>query len=160
MARTPLPLALLLPAALLAGCGQGNHSQDPLGQAVDAARQQSEQQAAADPARQPHPGDPNPLRRKLGDLQIKELFFGPTQTQGDWMAYLPCSQDYFGLPVAVPNRIYLKRCPALQQYLLGKAHSAGFAGASTRELAALRWKGRRREHGLHRLPQQRRSGGQ
>jgi hypothetical protein len=134
MARTPLPLALLLPAVLLAGCGQGNHSQDQLGQAVDAARQQSERQAAADPARQPHPDDPNPLRRKLGDLQIKELFFGVTQTQGDWMAYLPCSQDYLGLPVAGPNRIYLKRCPALQQYLLGKAHGAGFGDASTRDV--------------------------
>ncbi|MFI4983271.1 MAG: hypothetical protein ACHQIO_23200 [Nevskiales bacterium] len=133
MARMPLPLTLLLPAALLAGCGQG-HPQDQLGKAVAAAWQQSEQQAAADPARRPHPDDPNPLRRKLGDLQIKELFFGPTQTQGDWMAYLPCSQDYFGQPVAGPNRIYLKRCPALEQYLLAKAKGAGFAEANTRDV--------------------------
>jgi hypothetical protein len=134
MARTPLLLALLLPATLLGGCGQGNHSQDQFGQAVNAARQQSEQQAAADPARQPHPDDPNPLRRKLGDLQIRELFFGATQTQGDWIAYLPCSQDYFGLPVAGPNRIYLKRCPALEQYLLTKAHGAGFADVGIRQV--------------------------
>ena len=145
MARTPLPLALLLPAALLAGCGHGNHSQDQLGQAVDVARQQSEQQAAADPARQPHPDDPNPLRRKLGDLQIKELFFGPTQTQGDWMAYLPCSQDLFGLAVAGPNRIYLKRCQALQQFLLAMAHGAGFADAGVREVLDPRISGAKQE---------------
>ncbi len=87
-----------------------------------------------DPARQPHPGDPNPLRRKLGDLQIRELFFGATQTQGDWIAYLPCSQDKFGLPVAGPNRIYLKRCAALERYLLDKAHGAGFADATARDV--------------------------
>ncbi len=145
MARTPLPLALLLPAALLAGCGDGNHSQGQLGHAMDAARQQSELQAAADPTQQPHSDDANPLRRKLSDLQIKELFFGPTQTQGDWMAYLPCSQDYFRLAVAGPNRIYLKRCPALQQYLLAKAHGAGFADAGVREVLDPRISGAKQE---------------
>ena len=134
MARTPLLLALPLLSAILAACGHGNASQDKLAQAMDAARQQSEQQAAGDPARQPHPGDPNPLRRKLGDLQIRELFFGATQTQGDWIAYLPCSQDKFGLPVAGPNRIYLKRCAALERYLLDKAHGAGFADATARDV--------------------------
>ena len=134
MARTPRLLPLILLAVVLAGCGHGGSSQDKLGQAMDAARQQSQQQAAADPARQPHPGDPNPLRRKLGDLQIRELFFGVTQTQGDWMAYLPCSQTYAGLPVAGPNRIYLKRCPALQQFLLDKAHGAGFADATAKDV--------------------------
>ncbi|MDB5973312.1 MAG: hypothetical protein JWR07_72 [Nevskia sp.] len=134
MARMPLHLALPLLATMVAGCGHGDASQDKLVQAMDAARQQSEQQATADPARQPHPDDPNPLRRKLGDLQIRELFFGVTQTQGDWIAYLPCSQDKFGLPVAGSNRIYLNRCTSLEQYLLDKAHGAGFADATVRDV--------------------------
>jgi hypothetical protein len=115
MARTPGFIIAMTAAALL-GCGHSDHSADQLKQAMDVARQQSEQQAVGDPARQAHPDDPNPLRRKLGDLQIRELFFGATQTQGDWIAYLPCSQQYAGMVVAQPNRLYLKRCwvvPAL-----------------------------------------------
>jgi hypothetical protein len=129
MARMPGFIIAVAATALL-GCGHNDHSADPLRQAMDAARQQSEQQAATDPARQPHLDDPNPLRRKLGDGQIRELFFGVTQTQGDWIAYLPCSQQYAGMPVAQPNLLYLKRCPALQQYLLARAHAAGFADAT------------------------------
>lgn len=131
MARTPL----LLTALLLVACGRGSHApRDKLRQALDAARQQSQQQAAADPARRPHPGDANPLRRKLDDLQIKQLFFGPSQTQGDWIAYLPCSQHDAGLPVAAANRIYLKRCPALQQYLLQRARAAGYADVTAKDV--------------------------
>jgi hypothetical protein len=125
----------------VAACGRGGGSQSGIDQAVDAAKRQSERQAAADPARQPHPGDANPLRRRLGDLQIRELFFGPTQTQGDWIAYLPCSQSYFGLPVAGANRIYLKRCPALEQYLLDRAHRNGFPEATARDVLDTRVSG-------------------
>lgn len=134
MARMPIPAMLVAAAALLSGCHHEDDSADRLKHALEAAREQSAQQAAADPARQAHPGDSNPLRRQLGDLQIRELFFGPTQTQGDWMAYLPCSQSYFGMPVAGPNRVYLKRCPALEQYLLGKARNAGFADATLKDV--------------------------
>ncbi|MDB5986954.1 MAG: hypothetical protein JWR16_2007 [Nevskia sp.] len=130
MARMPRLLAVPLLAAMIAGCGHGDTSQDKIAQAIDAGRRQSEQQAAADPARQPHPNDPNPLRRALGDLQIRELFFGPMQTQGDWIAYLPCSQQAAGMAVAPANRLYLKRCPTLQQTLLTRAHSAGFTDAT------------------------------
>jgi len=143
MARMPLYPLLLVVALLVQGCQRSNSSQDQLRQALAAGQQHADQQAAADPARQPHPDDANPLRRKLGDLQIRELFFGPTQTQGDWMAYLPCSQNYFGMPVAGPNRIYLKRCPALEQYLLGKAHGAGFGDATTRDVLDPRISGAR-----------------
>lgn len=139
MARTPRLLLVMLLA--VAGCGRGSGSQGGIDQAVDAAKRQSERQAAADPARQPHPGDANPLRRRHGDLQIRELFFGPTQTQGDWIAYLPCLQSYFGLPVAQANRIYLKRCPALEQYLLDRAHKGGFPEATPRDVLDTRISG-------------------
>ena len=140
MARTPLFL-LGASAMLLAACGHG--SQDKLAHAIDAGRQQSEQQAAADPAQRPHPDDSNLLRRKLSDTQIWQLFFGPTQTQGDWIAYLPCTQSEAGLPVAPYNRIYLKRCPALQQYLLARARSAGFFDATARDVMDPRISGAR-----------------
>jgi hypothetical protein len=131
MARTPL---FVLITCLVTGCGHSDASQDKNKQAMNAAERQSQQQAAADPARQPHPGNANPLRRKLGDLQIRELFFGKSQTQGDWIAYLPCSQSYAGVPVAAANRIYLKRCPALQQFLLTRAHGAGFGDATVKDV--------------------------
>jgi hypothetical protein len=138
MAR--MPILMVFAAFAVVGCGHGKAG-NGIDQAVDESRRQSEQQAGADPTRQPHSGDSNPLRRKLGDLQIRELFFGPTQTQGDWMAYLPCSQSYFGLPVAGPNRIYLKRCPALEQYLLDRAHRNGFPEATTRDVLDTRISG-------------------
>ncbi len=131
MARTPL---FVFTACLISGCGHTDASQDRIKQAMNAAERQSQQQAAADPARQPHPGDTNLLRRKLGDLQIRELFFGTSQTQGDWIAYLPCSQSYAGMPIAAANRIYLKRCPALQQFLLTRARGAGFGDATAKDV--------------------------
>lgn len=114
----------------VSACGHGNDSQDKLRQAIEAGRQQADAQAASNPAQQVHPGDDNPLRRKLSDLQILELFFGVSQTQGDWIAYLPCSEDRAGLRVAGPDRIYLKRCAALQRYLLNRAHANGFPDAT------------------------------
>lgn len=131
MARTPL---LLVIVCLISGCDHRDAPQDKIKQAINAAERQSQQQAATDPARQPHPNDANPLRRKLGDLQIRELFFGKSQTQGDWIAYLPCSQSYAGIPVAAANRIYLKRCPALQQFLLTRARGAGFGNATAKDV--------------------------
>ncbi|MDE0853914.1 MAG: hypothetical protein OSA97_05785 [Nevskia sp.] len=140
----PISVMALVAVSLLAACQRHSSSQDSLKQALDAAQAQSAQQATTDPARHAHPDDPNPLRRKLGDLEIRELFFGPTQTRGDWMAYLPCSQNYFGMPVAGPNRIYLKRCPALEQYLLGKARGAGFADAALKDVLDPRVSGAQR----------------
>ena len=137
MARTPLLILLLS----LVGCNHQDSSKANIQQAVEAAREQSQLQADSDPTRRPHPEDHNPLRRKLGDLQIKEMFFGPNQTQGDWMAYLPCSQDFAGQPVAPPNRIYLKRCPALHQYLLSRARTAGFADATANDVMDVRLSG-------------------
>jgi len=136
MARTPVfNAAVLVVASLLGAChNQGEPSNGKVEQAIEIGRQQSQQQAASDPAQQPHPSDPNPLRRKLGDLQIRELFFGPSQTQGDWIAYLPCSQLYAGMTVAAANRIYLKRCLALQQYLLARAGAGGFHDVEVRDV--------------------------
>ena len=71
------------------------------------------------------------------------MFFGPAQTQGDWIAYLPCSQSYFGLPVAEANRIYLKRCGALERYLLDRARRGGFPEATTRDVMDTRISGAR-----------------
>jgi hypothetical protein len=137
MAKTPL----LFIAALLAACDQHETAQDKIKQAITAAERQSQQQAVADPARRAHPDDANPLRRRLGDLQIRELFFGASQTQGDWVAFLPCSQSCAGMPVAAANRIYLKRCPALQQYLLTRARGAGFADATVKDVMDARISG-------------------
>lgn len=144
MARMPLGVTVTLAAALVAACNR-DAPQDKLKEAYEAGKQQSQQQAAADPARQPHPDDRNPLRRKLGDLQIRELFFGPDQTQGDWMAWLPCSQDHAGLPVADGHRSYLKRCDALRDELLKRAHGAGFADATADDVLDPRLSGARKE---------------
>ncbi|MDZ4078502.1 MULTISPECIES: hypothetical protein [Hydrocarboniphaga] len=144
MARMPFNVTVALAAMLVAACNR-DAPPDKLKQAYEAGEQQSQQQAATDPARQPHPGDRNPLRRKLGDLQIRELFFGPDQTQGDWVAWLPCSQAHAGLPVAEGHRAYLKRCDALRDELLERAQDAGFADATADDVLDPRLSGARKE---------------
>lgn len=144
MARMPFNVTVALAAMLVAACNR-DAPPDKLKQAYEAGQQQSQQQAATDPARQPHPGDRNPLRRKLGDLQIRELFFGPDQTQGDWVAWLPCSQAHAGLPVAEGHRAYLKRCDALRDELLERAQGAGFADATADDVLDPRLSGARKE---------------
>lgn len=131
-------------ACLALACGR-EEPQDKLKAAFESGKRQSEQQAATDPARQPHPDDRNPLRRKLGDLAIRELFFGPEQTQGDWMAWLPCSQQHAGMPVAEGHRSYLKRCDALRDDLLSRARGAGFSDATADDVLDPQLTGARKE---------------
>lgn len=145
MARIPFTAAIAITATIAVSSCNRNEPQDKLKQAFDAGKQQSQQQAATDPARQPHPGDRNPLRRKLGDLQIRELFFGPDQTQGDWMAWLPCSQAHAGLPVSAADHVYLKRCDALRDYLLTRARSSGISDATADDVLDPRLSGARKE---------------
>lgn len=130
MARMPCFIAAVMAATFAVTACNREAPQDALKAAVDAGKQQSERQAAADPVRQVHADDKNPLRRKLGDLQIRELFFGLDQTEGDWMAWMPCTQQQAGLPVNPVNRVYLKRCDALRTHLLERAHNAGFTSAT------------------------------
>jgi hypothetical protein len=145
MTRLPLTVSVAIAATLVAsGCNR-DQPQDALKDAFDAGKAHSQQQAAGDPARRPHPDDRNPLRRKLGDLQIRELFFGPDQTRGDWMAWLPCTQAHAGLPVEAGHRSYLKRCPALRDELLGRARDAGFADATADDVLDPRVSGARKE---------------
>ncbi len=145
MARIPFTAAIAITATIAVSACNRDEPQDKLKQAFDAGKQQSQQQAATEPARQPHPGDRNPLRRKLGDLQIRELFFGPDQTQGDWMAWLPCSQAHAGLPVEPGHRAYLKHCDALRDELLSRARGAGVADASADDVLDPRLSGARKE---------------
>ena len=130
MARTPCFIAAVMAVTFAASACNREEPQDGLKAAVDAGKQQSQRQAAADPVRQAHADDKNPLRRKLGDLQIRELLFGPDQTDGDWMAWMPCTQQQAGMPVNATNTIYLKRCGPLRNHLLARAHEAGFSTAT------------------------------
>ncbi|MDB5975034.1 MAG: hypothetical protein JWR07_1794 [Nevskia sp.] len=68
-----------------------------------------------DPANQPHPSDPNPLRRALGDSPIYHKLFGKPATA----TYLGCVKQRSG-----------SQCDALQQDLLQKVHAAGFTDAT------------------------------
>lgn len=145
MTRPFLSVAVAIAAAFGASACNRDQPQDALKDAFDAGKEQSQQQAAGDPARRPHPDDRNPLRRKLGDLQIRELFFGPDQTRGDWMAWLPCSQAHAGLPVEAGHRAYLKRCDALRAELLATARGAGFADATADDVLDPRLSGARKE---------------
>lgn len=145
MTRLCLSAAVAIAAVLVASACNRDQPQDALKDAFEAGKERSQQQAAGDPARQPHPDDRNPLRRKLGDLQIRELFFGPDQTRGDWMAWLPCTQAHAGLPVEAGHRAYLKRCDALRDDLLARARGAGFADATADDVLDPRLSGARKE---------------
>ncbi len=115
----------------LAACDRDDSSRARVGAAIADGRDRADARAANDPARQPHPNDPNPLRRKFGDLDIRERFFGVSQTQGDWRAWRPCSQQANGLAVSAADRVFLSRCAALRDDLLAKAHAAGVPEAKT-----------------------------
>lgn len=121
--KTLLPVAATLLAIALSGCGK-SEPRDPL----EAAMQAGKEAAAKDAKKQAetHAGDSNPLRRKLSDLEIRQLFFGPEQMDGDWLAWLPCSQENAGMAVHPAAQVHLKHCEALKSDLLSKAHAAGF----------------------------------
>ncbi|GAC1632192.1 MAG: hypothetical protein NVS9B10_26420 [Nevskia sp.] len=121
---------VLVAASLLAACDRNDTNREHVDSALAQSRDHAAARAASDPARRPHPDDPNPLRRKLGDLDIRELFFGPSQTRGDWRAWRPCSQQANGLKVAAADQVMLSRCAALRGDLLAKAKAAGVPEAT------------------------------
>lgn len=126
MKGRPTLTAVLVTLAFTA-CGK-SEPRDPL----EAAMQAGKEAAAEQETKQAktHPGDSNPLRQKLSDLEIRELFFGPEQIEGDWMAWIPCSQAHSNLPVLPADKIYLKRCHALKTHLIAKARAAGFSNVN------------------------------
>lgn len=79
-----------------------------------------------DPANQPHPGDPNPLRRALGDGPIIHGLFG----KPDLGEFTACVKQHAGLKTEGYESNYLGKCPALQQDLLRRAQAAGFTGVT------------------------------
>lgn len=120
-------LTYLLIAIAASGCGP-SEPRDPLLAALESGKAAEEKQQEKLAAT--HSDDPNPLRRKLSDLQIRELFFGPDQIDGDWMAWMPCSQAKAGLPVQASAKVYLSSCDALTTDLLAKARAEGFSDVS------------------------------
>lgn len=121
---------ILVATGLLAACDRSDASRSRIDAVVAQDRDRAAARAASDPARRPHPDDPNPLRRKFGDLDIRELFFGRSQTQGDWRAWRPCSQQANGLAVAAADQVMLSRCAALRSDLLTKAKASGIPEAT------------------------------
>jgi len=77
-----------------------------------------------DPANQPHPSDPNPLRRALGDGPIIHGLFG----KPDLGVFTACVKQHAGLKTEGYEAVYLGKCPALQQDLLRRTQAAGFSG--------------------------------
>ena len=104
-----------------AGCGRAASSAPGAhGTVVPAAASLARYQPREDgwqnyPAHQPHPGDPNPLRRALGDGPIYHKLFGKPATA----LYLGCVKQRSG-----------SQCGALQQDLLQRVRSAGFSDAT------------------------------
>jgi len=114
------PLFLCLAAVLFVGCGKASGAAGTHGTVVPAAAslqhfQPREDGWQNDPANQPHPNDPNPLRRALGDSPIYHKLFGRPATG----LYLACVKQRTG-----------SQCPALQQDLLQRVHVAGFTDAT------------------------------
>lgn len=68
-----------------------------------------------DPANQPHAGDPNPLRRALGDGPIIHGLLGRPSNS----LFVSCAKNHAAAG-----------CAALQQTLLQRAHAAGFTDAT------------------------------
>ena len=84
-----------------------------------------------DPANQPHPNDPNPLRRALGDAPIIHNLFGVR----DLMSLATCAKLHAGIKLtAIESANYLPHCPALEQDLLKRAHDAGFASVTANDV--------------------------
>lgn len=110
------------------GCGSSEPS-DPLEAAMQAGKEAAAQEDKKQSAT--HPGDSNPLRRKLSDLEIRHLLFGPEQMDGNWMAWLPCSQVHAGMTVHPAAKVYLKDCDELERDLIAKARDAGFSTITT-----------------------------
>ena len=121
---------VLVAVSLLAACDRSDASRSRIDAVVAQDRNRAAARATGDPARRLHPDDPNPLRRKLSDLDIRELFFGTSQTRGDWRAWRPCSQQANGMAVAAADQVLLSRCAALRSDLLAKARAAGVPEAT------------------------------
>jgi hypothetical protein len=79
-----------------------------------------------DPANRPHPSDPNPLRRALGDSPIIHGLFG----KPDLGEFTACVKQHAGLKTEGYESGYLAKCPGLQQDLLRRAQAAGFTGVT------------------------------
>ncbi|MDR3418842.1 MAG: hypothetical protein P4L83_21930 [Nevskia sp.] len=117
---------LAIAGAAFSACGQ-SATAGPEPSAASLARFQPREDGwQNDPANQPHPNDPNPLRRKLGDSPIIHGLFG----KPDLRVFTACVKQHAGLKVEGYESAYLGKCAVLQQELIGRAQAAGFSGAS------------------------------
>jgi len=116
----------------LSACGKspigaaGNHGSDTPSATALQRFQPQEDGWQNDPANQPHPNDPNPLRRALGDGPILNGLFGHPTLE----LYIVCVKQHAGKKLQHDDAAYLPRCTSLQQELLQKARSAGFSNAT------------------------------
>lgn len=141
---TTAKILVAVGVALLAACDRSDTSREQIDAVISEGRDRASTRVIKDPARQPHPDDANPLRRVFCDLEIRELFFGKSQTRGDWRAWRPCSQQANGIPVAAADQGMLTRCAALSADLLAKAHAAGVSDATAADVMDPQLSGARR----------------
>jgi hypothetical protein len=117
-------LSLLAAGIAFAACGQPSSN---IPSAASLARFQPKEDGwQNDPANQPHPSDPNPLRRALGDSPIIHGLFG----KPDLRVFTACVKQHAGLKTESYEAAYLGKCQALQQDLLRRTQAAGFSGVS------------------------------
>lgn len=117
-------LSLLAAGIAFAACGQ---SAPGIPNAAALAKFQPKEDGwQNDPANQPHPGDPNPLRRALGDSPIIHGLFG----KPDLRVFTACVKQHAGFKTEGYEAAYLGKCAALQQDLLRRAQAAGFTGVT------------------------------
>lgn len=119
-----IQLSLLAAGIAFAACGQ---STSGIPSPAQLARFQPKEDGwQNDPANQPHPNDPNPLRRALGDSPIIHGLFG----KPDLRVFTACVKQHAGLKTEGYEATYLGKCPALQQDLLQRTQAAGFTGVT------------------------------
>jgi hypothetical protein len=117
-------LCILAAGLAFAACGQ---SSTGIPSAAALAKFQPKEDGwQNDPANQPHAGDPNPLRRALGDSPIIHGLFN----KPDLRVFTACVKQHAGLKTEPYESTYLGKCPALQQDLLQRAQAAGFTGVT------------------------------
>jgi hypothetical protein len=121
MFKLRLILCLLGAGIAFAACGQSSN----IPSAASLARFQPKEDGwQNDLANQPHPNDPNPLRRALGDSPIIHELFG----KPDLGEFTACVKQHAGIKAEDYEAAYLGKCLTLQQDLLHRAQAAGFSG--------------------------------
>ena len=122
--KSKLCRSLLIAAAIVvSGCGQAASAGADEPTAASLARFQPREDGwRNDPANQPHPNDPNPLRRKLGDSPLKQRLF----ELKDLRVFTACVKQHAGVKLVSAESAYLSKCLALQQDLIRRAEAAGF----------------------------------